>query len=61
MGFFSSKSKSIYEMSDRELIKFIEHPPFGTSIAGMAKATQEAVSRGLTNPRTGKPYGTTNH
>ena len=56
MGFFSSKSKSIYEMSDRELIKFIERPPLGTSAAGRAKAIEEAISRGLTNPKTGEPY-----
>ena len=56
MGWFSSNNKSVSEMSDRELIKFIECPPFGTSAAGRAKAIEEAISRGLTNPKTGKPY-----
>lgn len=56
MGFFSSKSKSIYEMSDRELVKFIERPPLGTSVAVRANAIEEAISRGLTNPKTGEPY-----
>ena len=56
MGLFSKEPKAIWEMSDRELIKFIEHPPFGTSIASRAKAIEEAASRGLTNPKTGKPY-----
>ena len=56
MGLFSSNNKSISEMSDKELIRFIERPPFGTSIAGRAKAIQEAIDRGLTNPKTGKPY-----
>lgn len=56
MGLFSKEPKPIREMSDRELIKFIEHPPFGTSIAGKAAAIEEAIARGLTNPRTGEPY-----
>lgn len=56
MGLFSREPKPFCEMSDRELIKFIEKPPFGTSIAGRARAIEEAISRGLTNPRTGKPY-----
>ena len=56
MGLFSSKTKSFDEMTDRELIKFIEHPPFGTSTGGVAKAIEEAISRGLTNPKTGEPY-----
>ena len=56
MGLFSSKSKSIYEMSDRELIKHIQNPPFGASSADRARAIDEAISRGLTNPKTGKPY-----
>ena len=56
MGLFSSKRKPVPEMSDRELIKFIEHPPFGTSVAVRARAIEEAISRGLTNPKTGKPY-----
>ncbi len=60
MGLFSNKTKSFEEMTDRELIRYLEKPPFGASIAERAKATQEAVARGLTNPRTGKPYGTTN-
>ena len=56
MGLFSTSNKPISEMSDRELIKFIENPPFGTSAAGRAKAIEEAISRGLTNPKTGQPY-----
>ena len=56
MGFFFKESKPISEMSDRELIKFIDHPPFGTSIASRAEAIEEAISRGLTNPKTGEPY-----
>lgn len=56
MGFFSNNQKPIYEMSDKELIRFIEHPPFGTSVAGRAEAIEEAISRGLTNPKTGEPY-----
>ena len=57
MGLFSSSTtKSFSEMTDRELIKFIERPPFGTSIASRAKAIDEAIDRGLTNPKTGKPY-----
>ena len=43
MGLFSNNKKSIYEMSDKELIRFIEHPPFGTSIAGRAEAIEEAM------------------
>ena len=56
MGLFSNNNKSISEMSDRELIRFIERPPLGTSAAGRAKAIEEAISRGLTNPKTGSPY-----
>ena len=56
MGLFSNNKKSIYEMSDKELIRFIEHPTFGTSIAGRAEAIEEAISRGPTNPKTGEPY-----
>ena len=56
MGLFSSSNKPFYEMSDKELIRFIEKPPFGTSIAIRAKAIQEAIDRGLTNPKTGQPY-----
>ena len=51
---FSSNEKTISEMTDRELIRFIEKP--GISIAGKAKAIEEAIVRGLTNPKTGKPY-----
>lgn len=47
-------NKPISEMTDRELIRFIEKP--GVSIAGKAKAIEEAIARGLTNPRTGQPY-----
>lgn len=56
MGLFSNSSKSFSEMSDKELIRFIEHPPFGTSAASRAKAIEEAIDRGLTNPKTGRPY-----
>ena len=56
MGLFSSNSKPIREMTDRELIRFIEKPPFGTGVSGVAKAVEEAIRRGLTNPKTGKPY-----
>lgn len=56
MGLFSSGNKPISEMSDKELIRFIERPPFGTSSADRAKAIQEAINRGLTNPKTGTPY-----
>lgn len=56
MGLFSSSNKPISEMSDKELIRFIERPPFGTSSADRAKAIQEAIDRGLTNPKTGAPY-----
>ena len=56
MGLFSNKNKSFSEMSDRELIRYIEHPPFGSSIADRAHAVQEAINRGLTNPKTGAPY-----
>ena len=45
MGLFSSSStKSFSEMTDRELIRFIERPPFGTSSASIACAIQEAIS-----------------
>lgn len=54
MGLFGRKDKPISEMSDRELIRFIEKP--GVSIAGKAAAIEEAISRGLTNPKTGQPY-----
>lgn len=56
MGFFSTKKKSFYEMSDKELIRYIEKPSFGASIADRANAIQEAISRGLTNPKTGESY-----
>lgn len=57
MGLFSSSStKSFSEMTDRELIRFIERPPFGTSSASKARAIEEAIDRGLTNPKTGSPY-----
>ena len=56
MGLFSSEKKSVYDMSDRELIRYIEKPPFGASTADRAKAIQEAISRGLTNPKTGEAY-----
>ena len=56
MGLFSREPKSFCDMSDRELIKYIEKPPLGASIAERAHAIEEAISRGLTNPRTGKPY-----
>lgn len=57
MGLFSSSSdKRFDEMTDRELIRYIEKPPFGASIASRARAIQEASDRGLTNPRTGRPY-----
>lgn len=56
MGLFFGSNKSIYDMTDRELIKYIERPPFGTSTGDRAKAIQEAISRGLTNPKTGQPY-----
>ena len=56
MGLFSSKPKPFSEMSDRELIRFIERPGFGISIATRAKAIEEAIARGLTNPKTGEPY-----
>lgn len=54
MGLFGRKDKPISEMSDRELICFIEK--LGVSIAGKAAAIEEAISRGLTNPKTGQPY-----
>ena len=47
-------NKPISEMTDRELIRFIEKS--GASIAGKAKAIEEAIARGLTNPRTVQPY-----
>lgn len=56
MGLFSSKQKSFSEMSDRELIRYISNPPFGADIAKRSLAIQEAISRGLTNPKTGQPY-----
>jgi len=56
VGLFSKEVKSFSEMSDRELIKYIERPPFGASVADRSKAIEEAISRGLTNPKTGKPY-----
>lgn len=56
MGLFSKEPKTFSEMTDSELIRFINHPPFGTSSASLAKAIKEAISRGLTNPRTGEPY-----
>ena len=56
MGLFSSNKKSFSEMSDRELIRYIENPGFNSSIAERSKAIQEAIARGLTNPKTGKPY-----
>lgn len=54
MGLFGNKEKPISEMSDRELIRFIEKP--GVNAASKAKAIEEAISRGLTNPKTGRPY-----
>lgn len=60
MGLFSSSNKSFSEMTDRELIRYLEKPPFNASIADRARAVQEAMDRGLTNPRTGRPYGSTN-
>ena len=56
MGLFSSKPKPVSEMSDKELIRFIEHPPLGATISTRGKAIQEAIARGLTNPKTGEPY-----
>ena len=56
MGLFSSKSKSFDEMSDRELLRYIERPPFGANTADRAKAIEEAIHRGLTNPKTGQPF-----
>ena len=56
MGFFSRETKSFDDLSDRELIRYIEKPPFGASIASRAHAIEEAISRGLTNPKTGEPY-----
>ena len=54
MGLFTPKNtKSIYEMSDSELIRFIASP---NSISARASAIKEATSRGLKNPKTGKPY-----
>lgn len=56
MSLFASGKKTISDMSDKELIKFIEKPPFGTSAASRAKAIEEAIARGLTNPKTGEAY-----
>ena len=56
MGLFSRNDKSLSEMSDRELLRFIERPPFNASIAARAKAIEDAISRGLTYPKTGKPF-----
>lgn len=56
MGLFSTKKKSFHEMSDKELIRYIEKTSFGASIAERTHAIQEAISRGLTNPKTGEPY-----
>ena len=54
MGLFSSKNKSFSEMSDRELIRYIKKT--GVDIATKTRAIEEAISRGLTNPDTGRPY-----
>lgn len=56
MGLFSKPQKSIYEMSDRELLRYISRPPFGSSMADQDRAIEEAARRGLRNPKTGRPY-----
>ena len=56
MGLFSNNNKLFEEMSDKELLRFIEHPPFGSSITTRGKAIEEAIRRGLTNPKTGEPF-----
>lgn len=55
MGLFgnTTKTKKFSEMSDKELIRYIDS---NASLAGKAGAIKEAASRGLKNPKTGKPY-----
>ena len=49
MGLFGNKEKPISEMSDRELIRFIEKP--GVNAASKAKAIEEAIAQHYNNNR----------
>jgi len=56
MGLFNFRgapSKSFAEMSDKELLKYLSTPK---DVMNYSRAVQEAKKRGLTNPKTGKPF-----
>lgn len=57
MGLFNFRGapeKSFSEFTDRELLNYLSTPK---DIMNYSRAVQEAKKRGLTNPKTGKPFG----
>lgn len=56
MGLFNFRGapeKSFSEFTDRELLNYLSTPK---DIMNYSRAVQEAKKRGLTNPKTGKPF-----
>lgn len=56
MGLFEKKTESIREWSDRKLLKELDKP--SRDILSTGRLVEEAARRGLTNPKTGKPFRT---